>query len=69
MVAGSLGSSITDPAVFLLGASGGVYAVLTPHFASVLLVSSLVLKKKYSWVIHIRYFLSAMPVAHGFLYW
>ena len=29
VIAGSLGTSITDPSVYLAGASGGVYALLS----------------------------------------
>lgn len=35
VVAGSLASSITDPHSYLAGASGGVYALLAAHLASV----------------------------------
>eukprot|EP00095_Tigriopus_kingsejongensis_P001872 snap_masked-scaffold70_size417918-processed-gene-1.10 protein:Tk01872 transcript:snap_masked-scaffold70_size417918-processed-gene-1.10-mRNA-1 annotation:"rhomboid-related protein 3" len=35
VVAGSLASSITDPEVYLAGASGGVYALITAHLANV----------------------------------
>lgn len=38
VVAGSLGTSITDPSVKLAGASGGVYAIITAHIASVIMV-------------------------------
>ncbi|GLV38422.1 rhomboid-4 [Carabus blaptoides fortunei] len=37
VVAGSLGTSITDPTVKLAGASGGVYALITAHIASVII--------------------------------
>nr|NP_788450.1 stem cell tumor, isoform B [Drosophila melanogaster]AAF47499.2 stem cell tumor, isoform B [Drosophila melanogaster] len=37
VLAGSLGTSIFDPDVFLVGASGGVYALLAAHLANVLL--------------------------------
>ncbi|XP_050315815.1 rhomboid-related protein 2-like isoform X2 [Anthonomus grandis grandis] len=37
IVAGSLLSSIVDPSVFLAGASGGVYAILTAHIANVII--------------------------------
>ncbi|XP_016972729.1 protein rhomboid isoform X2 [Drosophila rhopaloa] len=37
VLAGSLGTSIFDPEVFLVGASGGVYALLAAHLANVLL--------------------------------
>lgn len=39
VVAGSLASSITDPYSYLAGASGGVYALLAAHLASVVIVS------------------------------
>ncbi|PSN43466.1 hypothetical protein C0J52_03213 [Blattella germanica] len=35
VVAGSLGTSISDPAVYLAGASGGVYALITAHLATI----------------------------------
>jgi len=37
-VAGSLGTSVFDTEVYLVGASGGVYALLAAHLANVLLV-------------------------------
>nr|CAD7406627.1 unnamed protein product [Timema poppensis] len=37
VVAGSLGTSISDPRVFLAGASGGVYALITAHVASIIM--------------------------------
>ncbi|XP_064461137.1 rhomboid-related protein 2-like [Ornithodoros turicata] len=37
VIAGSLGSSISDPGVFLAGASGGVYSLLAAHLATVIL--------------------------------
>ncbi|KAL7732764.1 hypothetical protein ACLKA6_005907 [Drosophila palustris] len=37
VLAGSLGTSIFDPEVFLVGASGGVYALLAAHLANVVL--------------------------------
>lgn len=36
-VAGSLGTSVFDPEVYLVGASGGVYALLAAHLANVVL--------------------------------
>lgn len=36
VVAGSLASSVTDPDVYLAGASGGVYALITAHLANVI---------------------------------
>lgn len=37
VVAGSLGTSVSDPRVFLAGASGGVYALITAHVATIVL--------------------------------
>ncbi|XP_061389097.1 rhomboid-related protein 3 [Musca vetustissima] len=37
VLAGSLGTSIIDPDVYLVGASGGVYALLAAHLANVLI--------------------------------
>ncbi|KAJ8675416.1 hypothetical protein QAD02_011202 [Eretmocerus hayati] len=37
VVAGSLGTSVSDPSVFLAGASGGVYALITAHVATILM--------------------------------
>lgn len=37
MFAGSLGTSVFDTDVYLVGASGGVYALLAAHLANVLL--------------------------------
>jgi len=37
VLAGSLFTSITDPTVFLCGASGGVYALIAAHLASIIL--------------------------------
>lgn len=37
VLAGSLGTSVFDPNVYLLGASGGVYALLSAHLANVVL--------------------------------
>lgn len=36
-IAGSLGTSILDPGVYLVGASGGVYALLAAHLANIML--------------------------------
>lgn len=43
VIAGSLVTSITDPTVYLAGASGGVYALLTAHLANLILVSCLII--------------------------
>ena len=37
---GSLGTSVFDKDAFLVGASGGVYALLAAHLANILLVSA-----------------------------
>ncbi|XP_075162410.1 rhomboid serine protease stem cell tumor [Haematobia irritans] len=37
VLAGSLGTSIIDPHVYLVGASGGVYALLAAHLANVMI--------------------------------
>lgn len=37
VLAGSLGTSVFDPEVYLVGASGGVYALLAAHLANVML--------------------------------
>lgn len=39
VLAGSLGTSLTTPNIFLVGASAGVYALLTAHLATIFLVS------------------------------
>jgi membrane associated rhomboid family serine protease len=41
VVAGSLATSLTDPDYYLAGASGGVYALITAHMATVILVRHL----------------------------
>lgn len=38
VMAGSLGTSVSDPGVYLAGASGGVYAIIAAHLASICLV-------------------------------
>ena len=37
VLAGSLGTSLTDPDTYLAGASGGVYALIAAHLATMLL--------------------------------
>lgn len=37
VLAGSLGTSVSDPNVYLAGASGGVYALITAHVATILM--------------------------------
>lgn len=41
VIAGSLGTSVLDPTVYLAGASGGVYALLLAHLASLILVKTI----------------------------
>jgi membrane associated rhomboid family serine protease len=41
VVAGSLGTSVADPYTRLAGASGGVYAILLAHIASIIMVRTL----------------------------
>ena len=51
LLSGSLGTSIFDTNAFLVGASGGVYALLAGHLANILLVSVVVPTKSDSEVI------------------
>lgn len=37
VLAGSMGTSITSPNIFLAGASGGVYALITAHVATIIM--------------------------------
>ncbi|KAG5343374.1 RHBL3 protein, partial [Acromyrmex heyeri] len=37
VLAGSLGTSVSDPTVYLAGASGGVYALITAHVATIIM--------------------------------
>ncbi|RLU14801.1 hypothetical protein DMN91_012688 [Ooceraea biroi] len=37
VLAGSLGTSVSDPTVYLAGASGGVYALITAHVATIVM--------------------------------
>lgn len=37
VLAGSMGTSITSPRIFLAGASGGVYALITAHIATIIM--------------------------------
>lgn len=38
VAAGSLATSLTDPKVYLAGASGGVYALVAAHIATIIMV-------------------------------
>lgn len=40
VVAGSLATSVSDPSIYLAGASGGVYAIMAAHVASIIMVLS-----------------------------
>ena len=44
-LAGSLGTSVFDMDAVLVGASGGVYALLAAHLANILIVSTLFIVK------------------------
>lgn len=37
VVAGSMGTSIANPNIYLAGASGGVYALITAHIATIIM--------------------------------
>lgn len=37
--AGSMGTSVADPRIYLAGASGGVYALITAHIATIIIVN------------------------------
>lgn len=39
VLAGSMGTSIVSPRIFLAGASGGVYALITAHIATIIMVN------------------------------
>lgn len=39
VAAGSMGTSIASPQIYLAGASGGVYALITAHIATIIMVS------------------------------
>lgn len=39
VLAGSIGQSIHDPNDFLIGASGGVWALITAHIATIIIVT------------------------------
>lgn len=41
VAAGSMGTSITNPRIFLAGASGGVYALITAHIATIIMVRTI----------------------------
>lgn len=43
VLAGSMGTSLTSPRIFLAGASGGVYALITAHIATIILVNYYIL--------------------------
>lgn len=37
VIAGSMGTSIANPNIYLAGASGGVYALITAHVATIIM--------------------------------
>nr|XP_023026315.1 rhomboid-related protein 2-like [Leptinotarsa decemlineata] len=37
VLAGSLATSVSDPSIYLAGASGGVYAIITAHIATIIM--------------------------------
>lgn len=37
VLAGSMGTSISNPNIYLAGASGGVYALITAHIATIIM--------------------------------
>lgn len=39
VAAGSMGTSVASPNIYLAGASGGVYALITAHIATIIMVS------------------------------
>lgn len=39
VLAGSMGTSIVNPRIYLAGASGGVYALITAHIATIIMVN------------------------------
>ncbi|OWA50006.1 putative Rhomboid-related protein 3 [Hypsibius exemplaris] len=47
VVAGSLGTSVTDPKIFIVGASGGVYALIAAHLASIVINWK---EMEYNWI-------------------
>lgn len=56
VLAGSLATSVTDPNVYLAGASGGVYALITAHVATIIIVSvfSIMIIMIYNFFIYLR---------------
>jgi hypothetical protein len=49
VIAGSLGTSISDPTVYLVGASAGVYALMSAHLSSVILVGDFLFYGMVDW--------------------
>ncbi|EEB13444.1 conserved hypothetical protein [Pediculus humanus corporis] len=47
VVAGSLATSVSDPSIYLAGASGGVYAIMAAHVASIIMNWT---EKRFAWV-------------------
>lgn len=51
VVTGSLATSIADPTSYLAGASGGVYAIMTAHIATIIMVIILLYDYKRSFLV------------------
>lgn len=58
VIAGSMGTSLTSPNIYLAGASGGVYALITAHIATIIMVSCCRVQKNFK--IHIVTILSEL---------
>ncbi|XP_074653793.1 rhomboid-related protein 2-like [Tubulanus polymorphus] len=59
VIAGSLATSVTDPSVYLCGASGGCYAIVGAHFAIVIMNWE---EMQHEWMSGIVKFLLSAPV-------
>lgn len=51
VLAGSMGTSIVNPEVSLAGASGGVYALIAAHLATIIMVSSSIIIENFIFLI------------------
>ena len=52
VLAGSLTTSIFRPTVYLSGASGGVYALITAHLGTVIMNFRYFSSRKYPFIVH-----------------
>jgi len=59
VLSGSLATSLTDPGVYLAGASGGVYALLLAHFPTIIL-NYRDMKSVVEWIVPILVFIVAI---------